>query len=169
MLNPTICPQCFQANEPARTLCWKCMRSMTEPASEKDYIRIFDLRPSWVRDDLKVAFRRLARKYHPDTNPGNREADSYFKFVNKAYEVLSQMVDEVKPGNTTEDQKQRRAAAVGRPDMSSDELNEKLRAVIRWSNSQNAGPPPRPLSTLQKLTRPFRFLWPFGRRDGKKP
>lgn len=39
--------------------------------------------------DIKSAFRRLARKYHPDVNPGDKSAESRFKEINEAYEVLS--------------------------------------------------------------------------------
>ncbi len=40
-------------------------------------------------DDIKSAFRKLARKYHPDVNPGNAEAEEKFKEVQQAYEILS--------------------------------------------------------------------------------
>ena len=39
--------------------------------------------------DIKQAYRRMARKYHPDVNPGNKSAESRFKEINAAYEVLS--------------------------------------------------------------------------------
>ena len=39
--------------------------------------------------DIKRAFRKLSLKYHPDKNPGNEEAASTFKQINRAYEVLS--------------------------------------------------------------------------------
>lgn len=40
-------------------------------------------------DEIKSAYRRLAKKYHPDVNPGNKEAEEKFKEINAAYEILS--------------------------------------------------------------------------------
>jgi transcriptional regulator with XRE-family HTH domain len=42
-----------------------------------------------TQEDIKNAFRMLAKKYHPDANPGNKEAEDKFKDLNEAYEVLS--------------------------------------------------------------------------------
>ena len=39
--------------------------------------------------EIRQAFRREARKYHPDLNPGDQEAEAKFKLINEAYEVLS--------------------------------------------------------------------------------
>ena len=42
-----------------------------------------------AEDDIKSAYRKLARKYHPDVNPGDKSAEEKFKEFNEAYEVLS--------------------------------------------------------------------------------
>lgn len=55
----------------------------------KDYYAILGVSKDAGVDDIKQAFRRLARKYHPDLNPNNKEAEARFKEVNEAYEVLS--------------------------------------------------------------------------------
>lgn len=55
----------------------------------KDYYAALGLSRSATEREIKQAFRRLARKYHPDVNPDDRRAESQFKVIREAYEVLS--------------------------------------------------------------------------------
>ncbi len=55
----------------------------------KDYYSILGVNKTASVEEIKQAFRKLARKYHPDVNPGNKEAEARFKEVSEAYEVLS--------------------------------------------------------------------------------
>ncbi len=54
----------------------------------RDYYATLGVAKTASEKDIKQAFRRLARKHHPDVNPGDRSAESTFKEVNEAYEVL---------------------------------------------------------------------------------
>jgi len=55
----------------------------------KDYYKVLGVSKGASADDIKKAFRKLARKYHPDVNPGDKKAEEKFKEINEAYEVLS--------------------------------------------------------------------------------
>lgn len=55
----------------------------------KDYYSILGIGRSASDKEIKAAYRKLARKYHPDVNPGNKTAEEKFKEINQAYEVLS--------------------------------------------------------------------------------
>ncbi|HJY64347.1 MAG TPA: DnaJ C-terminal domain-containing protein [Ignavibacteria bacterium] len=54
----------------------------------KDYYKILGVNKNASQDEIKKAFRKLAVKYHPDKNPGNKEAEAKFKEANEANEVL---------------------------------------------------------------------------------
>ncbi|MBW4467328.1 MAG: DnaJ domain-containing protein [Pegethrix bostrychoides GSE-TBD4-15B] len=55
----------------------------------KDYYATLGVSKLATADEIKQAFRRLARKHHPDVNPGDKSAEAKFKEINEAYEVLS--------------------------------------------------------------------------------
>ena len=57
--------------------------------SPQDYYDLLGIGKSAAQEDIKSAYRRQAIKFHPDKNPGNKEAESKFKAINEAYEVLS--------------------------------------------------------------------------------
>jgi curved DNA-binding protein len=55
----------------------------------RDYFKVLGLDRSADADAIKRTFRKLARKYHPDVNPGDKDAEAKFKEISEAYEVLS--------------------------------------------------------------------------------
>jgi curved DNA-binding protein len=54
----------------------------------KDYYKTLNLNKKATQNEVKKAFRKLAKKYHPDANPNNKTAEEKFKEINEAYEVL---------------------------------------------------------------------------------
>ena len=58
-------------------------------SSKRDYYEVLGVRRDASEQELKQAYRRLAIKYHPDKNPGDKEAEEHFKEIAEAYQVLS--------------------------------------------------------------------------------
>ena len=57
--------------------------------SNEDYYRLLGVNRNAPADEIKKAYRKLARKYHPDVNPGDKHAEERFKKISEAYDVLS--------------------------------------------------------------------------------
>src|SRR5499425_554597 len=62
---------------------------MMATTTKQDYYQILGVKKNASADDLRKAFRKLARKYHPDVNPGDKTAEEKFKAISEANEVLS--------------------------------------------------------------------------------
>ena len=67
-------------------------------AEKRDYYEVLGVSKGASDDEIKKAFRKMSKKYHPDLNPNNKEAEKKFKEVNEAYQVLS---DPERKVNTT--------------------------------------------------------------------
>lgn len=113
------------------------------PATRKDYYRELGLQPDATQGQVREAYRRLAKKYHPDTNRGDPKAEEKFKRISEAYQVLS-------------DPEQRLIY----------QQNEALRAKVRTASK---GKPAAPFSDLFKKVFKAGFGVGIGVEEGAPP
>lgn len=57
--------------------------------NKRDYYEVLGVSKTASEDDIKKAYRKLAKEFHPDLHPGDKAAEAKFKELNEAYEVLS--------------------------------------------------------------------------------
>src|SRR5215213_4659603 len=57
--------------------------------AKQDYYQTLDIKRDAKPEEIKKAYRRLARKFHPDVNPGDKSAEERFKLITEAHDVLS--------------------------------------------------------------------------------
>ena len=65
------------------------MAQATREWFEKDYYKVLGVSSDASERDIQRAYRKLAKQYHPDANPGDRQAEERFKEANTAHDVLS--------------------------------------------------------------------------------
>jgi curved DNA-binding protein len=70
-----------------------CVPKQNMAAKIKDYYEVLGVKRDAPDDQIKKAYRKLARKYHPDLNPGDKAAENQFKLLQEAYDVLSDAED----------------------------------------------------------------------------
>ena len=83
LLADLCCNACVGFKEPS------CEASLGMLHGEEDYYDVLGLDKGASEDEIKKAFRSLARKYHPDKNPDDEQSEAMFKEVQEAYAILS--------------------------------------------------------------------------------
>src|SRR5690242_5223053 len=99
---------------------WPNGKDVNMAVDYKDYYSTLGVDRTASEQDIRKAFRKLARQYHPDVNPDNKEAEAKFKEINEAYEVLS------------DPEKRRRY----------DELGAHWKDYEQWQRTGGVGTPP---------------------------
>jgi len=112
----------------------------------KDYYKILGISKTATEVEIKTAYRKLARKYHPDLNPGNKESETKFKEINEANEVLGDPENRKKYDKYGTDwkhgedyektqQKQRSPNQSGQKDFSNEEYSDFFESMFGGARS----------------------------------
>ena len=81
--------------------------------SKQDYYELLGVPRKAAQKDIRQAYRKLARKYHPDLNPGDQSAEEKFKQIQEAYDVLSDARSGRRTTSLASDAERRGAAPPG--------------------------------------------------------
>ena len=122
----------------------------------KDFYKTLGVSKDASQENIKKAYRKLARKWHPDINPGNKEAEQKFKEISQAYDCL---------GN---EEKRRRYDEFGEEGLRAGFDAEKARQYKQWSSFQQGGPGPggQGFGRYQSYEDVFGDLFGFGQGRG---
>jgi DnaJ-class molecular chaperone len=125
----------------------------------EDYMRLFQLPGNWTMDQLRPAYRLLAKKYHPDANLNNTEADAQFKFVNQAFEALSRIGGGTAEPEKPEPPKPKNATPAQPPTSNRVEVADKFDILNDFVNAnrgkKSTEPPPTPSSPVKDWFKKF--------------
>jgi curved DNA-binding protein len=119
----------------------------------KDYYQTLGVNKNASQEDIKKAFRKLARKHHPDVNPGDAAAEDRFKEINEAYEVLSDE-EKRKKYDRFGSQWQQYERAGGQPE------------DYDWNQWAGAGSSPGGTRSQTRTVSPEEFEQIFGSQEG---
>lgn len=126
---------------------------------DNDMYEILGLEPGTSWDEIKTAYRRLAKKHHPDRNPGDAASEYWFKQVNHAYEGLREM-------HEVQDDVEAQGPSRRRPERGYDRHRHEPQARERWKDEEQAprdGPRGEEQSQTEQVStesKPLRSLGP---------
>jgi molecular chaperone DnaJ len=122
--------------------------------ADQDFYNILGVKRNASQDEIRKAYRKLARKYHPDINPGNKEAENKFKEISAAHEVLSDSA------------KRKLYDEFGEAGLASGFDPDKARAYRQWQDqsASTGGSPQFDLGDLGDLFGEFGGLFRGGQR-----
>lgn len=105
----------------------------------KDYYQVLGLNRSASKEEIKQAYRKLARTYHPDINPGDKQAETRFKEINEAYEVLSDSEKREKYDRFGSDWRRYEQAGGPGPDVSGTDFADIFETLFGGGAGRRAG------------------------------